>query len=120
MEAREPAPLGASDEAHNRRRVFAGFWPKLKRVLPRLPFAADLVAGYYCATDPATPRHAKAILLAALAYFVLPTDLVPDFLAHVGFGDDATVLYAAYRAVSDHIREPHRERARAALARLAG
>jgi uncharacterized membrane protein YkvA (DUF1232 family) len=119
MEARDLVLLGVGEEARNRRRVFGGFWPKLKRVLPRLPFAQDLAAGYYCATDPATPRHAKAILLAALAYFVLPTDLVPDFLAHVGFGDDAAVLYAAYRAVADHIREPHRERARAALARLA-
>ena len=119
MLVRQAADETGSSRANGSRRATSGFWPKLARVLPRIPFAAELLAAFYAATDPATPRHARAILLAALAYFVLPTDLVPDFLAHIGFSDDAAVLYAAYRAASDHIREPHRERALAALERLA-
>ena len=33
--------------------------------------------------------------MAALAYFVLPFDVVPDFLAGFGFTDDAAVLALA-------------------------
>jgi len=96
------------DEAKVRR----DFWPKLKRVLRRIPFAADLLAAYYCALDPATPVHAKAILLGALAYFIMPVDLVPDFIAVLGFTDDAAVLFMAINRVRQHIRPDLRRRAR--------
>ena len=68
-----------------------------------MPFSEDLVAAYYCAIDPATPARVRGILLAALAYFVLPFDAVPDILAGIGFADDMTVLAAAIAAVSAHI-----------------
>ena len=96
------------DEAKVRR----DFWPKLRRVLGRLPFAAELIAAYYCALDPVTPVHAKAILLGALAYFIMPIDLVPDFIAALGFADDAAVLCIAINRVRQHIRPEHRQRAR--------
>ena len=95
------------DEAKVRR----DFWPKVRRVLRRVPFAADLIAAYYCALDPATPVHAKAILLGALAYFIMPVDLVPDFIAMLGFTDDAAVLFMAINRVRQHIRPEHRCRA---------
>jgi uncharacterized membrane protein YkvA (DUF1232 family) len=50
--------------------------------------------------------------LAALAYFVLPTDMIPDFLIGVGFGDDAAVLLATINMVRSHITPAHREAAR--------
>jgi uncharacterized membrane protein YkvA (DUF1232 family) len=57
----------------------------------------------------------KGVLLAALAYFVIPTDVIPDFVAGLGFTDDAAVLAAAISMVARHITPLHRERARAAL-----
>ena len=93
------------------------FWVKLKRVAARLPFAEDMVAAYYCAFDRQTPRHVQAALLGAIAYFILPFDVVPDMLPILGFGDDAAVLVTALKMVSSHIRPEHREAARAALAR---
>ena len=95
--------------------VRARFWLKLRRFIGRVPFTEELVASYYCALDPATPVRVKAVLLAALAYFVLPTDLVPDFIAGVGFTDDATVLATAIGIVGGHLKERHRVRARATL-----
>jgi uncharacterized membrane protein YkvA (DUF1232 family) len=59
----------------------------------------------------------KAALLGALAYFVLPVDLVPDILPVLGYADDAAVLATALRLVASHIRPEHREAARQALAR---
>lgn len=35
----------------------------------------------------------KALIVAALGYFILPLDLIPDFIPIAGYGDDAAVLY---------------------------
>ncbi|WP_236025335.1 YkvA family protein [Arenibaculum pallidiluteum] len=102
-----------SDERLVRRR----FWRKLAASMERIPFAADLLAAYYAALDPVTPWRVKATLLGALAYFIMPADMVPDVIAGLGFTDDAAVLAAAVQAVRSAILPSHRERAAAALAR---
>ncbi len=38
-------------------RVSRGLVPKLMRVIGRIPFADDLVAAWYAARDPLTPRR---------------------------------------------------------------
>jgi len=91
------------------------FWDKLRRVAGRIPFAEDLVAAFFCATDPATPSRVKLILLGAIAYFVFPADAVTDLLPLFGFADDAAVLAAAITQVAGSITEEHKERARKAL-----
>jgi uncharacterized membrane protein YkvA (DUF1232 family) len=107
--------LGPEDDAAREKKVRKGFWKTLRRAVRVIPFAEDLVAGYYCALDPATPPRVRAILLGALAYFVLPLDAIPDVLAGVGFTDDVTVLIATLALVRSHIRPVHREAARRAL-----
>ena len=101
-------------------RVERGFWTKLRKYIRHVPFVQDAVAAYYCAMDGETPLHVKAVLFGALAYFILPIDIVPDIIAWIGFTDDAAVLYAAIRTVSPHIKALHREQARAAIDKLAG
>lgn len=96
------------------------FWQKLKRFLTRIPFAEDLVAAYYCAADPDTPPYVRTVLMGAVAYFILPVDMVPDILAGLGFTDDASVLAAAIAAVGRHLQPRHRDRARRALDQIAG
>ncbi len=91
------------------------FWWKIRRLIGQVPFTEDLVAAYFCAIDPATPARPKAILLAALAYFILPFDLIPDFISGLGYTDDATVLMTAIGIVGTHIKPHHREKARRAL-----
>jgi uncharacterized membrane protein YkvA (DUF1232 family) len=58
------------------------------------------------------------VLLGAVAYFILPIDLVPDMLAGLGFTDDASVIAAAIAAVGRHLQPKHRNLAREALAAL--
>lgn len=101
--------------ARNERIVEKSFWQKLLRVAGQIPFAEDLAAAYYCAVDPATPSRVKGVLFAALAYFVLPLDAIPDFIAGFGFTDDAAVLAMAIGLVSRHITKAHRKRARQTL-----
>ena len=96
--------------------VRRGFWRKLRASLARIGFAREAVAAYYCALDPATPSRVRAILLGALAYFIAPVDVLPDFVVGLGFTDDAAVLMLAWRSVAEHISDRHRTRAEAALA----
>jgi uncharacterized membrane protein YkvA (DUF1232 family) len=91
------------------------FWDKLKRVAGKIPFAEDLVAAFFCATDPSTPSRVKLILFGAIAYFVFPTDAITDLLPLFGFADDAAVLAAAITQVAGSITEEHKEKARNAL-----
>jgi uncharacterized membrane protein YkvA (DUF1232 family) len=107
-----PCPSTArSDEEVVRR----GFWAKMRRVAARTGFAREAVAAYYCALDPATPTRVRVILMSALAYFVMPADMIPDIVAGLGFTDDAAVLFAAWRAVGPEIKDTHRARAWATL-----
>lgn len=91
------------------------FWDKLKHVAGKIPFTEDLVAAFFCATDPSTPSRVKLILLGAIAYFVFPTDAVTDLLPLFGFADDAAVLAAAITQVADSITEEHKGKAREIL-----
>ena len=108
-------PGEESDQEKRARRVKAGFWPTFRRAVRHLPFARDVVAAFYCATDTRTPVAARATLLAALAYFIAPIDLIPDFLALVGFSDDAAVLMSVIAILRGHLTDEHYRKARAAL-----
>lgn len=96
------------------------FWRKLQRLVASLPFAEDLLTAHYCAFDRQTPLHVKAAMFAALAYFVLPDDVIPDLIPVFGYADDAAVLAAALKLFSSHIKPEHREAAGRTLARLRG
>ena len=99
-------------------KVQNGFWPKLTKNLAHIPFAAEALAAWYCAFDPATPLRVKATLLGALAYFIVPFDVIPDVLLGIGFTDDMAVLITAITLVRNHITKDHRDRATEALAKL--
>lgn len=96
------------------------FWRTVKRAAGRVPFMDELVAAYYCALDEKTPMRVKGILLAALAYFVVPFDVIPDLLVGLGFTDDIAVLTAAITTVSAHIKPAHRMAAKKALEEARG
>ena len=94
------------------------FWRKVRRVVARVPFVEDLLAAYYCAIDRNTPTYVRGVLLGAVAYFVLPADMIPDVLAPLGFTDDASVIAAAIAAIGGHLQPRHREQARHSLQQL--
>jgi uncharacterized membrane protein YkvA (DUF1232 family) len=83
-----------------------------------VPFAADALAAWYAVQDDETPAAAKGMMLAGLAYFVLPTDVIPDFIAGLGYTDDAAVLMAMLGLVGRHILPRHRDAARVSVERL--
>ncbi|MEX0851892.1 MAG: YkvA family protein [Bauldia sp.] len=108
--------LGPQDEATRSERVSRKFWSTFRKAARQIPFADELVAAYFCALDPASPARVRATLLAALAYFILPFDALPDLVVGLGFTDDVTVLVAAIAMVRAHITPAHRKAAQRALA----
>lgn len=87
----------------------------LSRSAGKIPFADDVVAMWYCAVDRSTPSKVKVSIVGALAYLVLPLDVIPDVLVAVGFSDDITVLAAVLAMATAHIKPEHREKARETL-----
>ena len=108
-------PGDEADQQSRAQEIREQFWEKARSAANRIPFMDEVIACYYCALDPETPTKVRGILLAALAYFILPLDSIPDFLLGFGFTDDIAVLTAAYTAVKSHITEAHREAAREKL-----
>jgi uncharacterized membrane protein YkvA (DUF1232 family) len=93
---------------------------RVARLVLKLPTYARIVWGIE--RDPRTPIALKAILGAALAYVVLPIDLIPDMVPIIGQADDLTVLLLVLdlfiqNAPAD-VRAEHAERARNGTADL--
>ncbi len=107
----EAARRAARDEAG----LLAETLALVRKLARALPFAEDILAAYHCVRDPATPSRVKFILLAALAYFVMPVDAIPDILPVLGFSDDAAVVAAAIASVRGAILPEHQAKARAML-----
>jgi uncharacterized membrane protein YkvA (DUF1232 family) len=79
------------------------------------------VALFYCALDRETPASTKALLFAALAWFVMPKPLRPKKLPIPGLmlADEAAVIAAALALAKRAIQPRHRDQARDVLARMA-
>nr|WP_272214000.1 YkvA family protein [Marinicella sp. W31]MDC2879936.1 YkvA family protein [Marinicella sp. W31] len=111
-------PGDEDTKAENERTVRKGFWGKVRKTAAHIPFARDAVAAYYCATDRDTPLGARVILYSALAYFIMPVDLIPDVLMFVGFSDDLAVLTTALTMIRRNMTIEHYHRADTALGAL--
>lgn len=109
-------PGDEETQSRQERNVRAKFWPTLKRAMRQIPFSRDVVAAFFCAMDPRTPLRVRGTLLAALGYFVLPFDTIPDVFAVVGFTDDIAVLTTAIALIRVHMTARHYEAADRALA----
>ena len=77
-------PGDADTQNRREKTVRQKFWPTFRRAVRQIPFSRDVVAGFYCALDPQTPARVRGVLLAALAYFVMPVDIIPDVFAVIG------------------------------------
>lgn len=84
-----------------------GFWRIVKKVGAKV--AEQAILAYCVMKDPATPTKAKMIIAGALAYLILPFDVVPDFFPVVGFADDLGVICGALMQIAVSIKPKHHE-----------
>ncbi|HAS61812.1 MAG TPA: DUF1232 domain-containing protein [Vibrio sp.] len=90
------------------------FWRKMTQSAKKVgeDIAVMGIKSWLAIMDSNTSVRHKAVLGGALAYFVLPTDMVPDVMAGVGFTDDMAALTLAANSVGSAITEQHEQQAR--------
>lgn len=78
-------------------------WVKLEKVGKKISFAKDLVALYKYLLDNSVSWHRKAIVAAALLYFVVPLDTIPDLAPLFGYMDDLGVIMATLKFLGSEL-----------------
>lgn len=91
------------------------FEKKVKKFAGKIKFLQEAVELYFCAIDPKTETWVKVLAFSALAYFIIPLDAIPDYIPIAGFLDDAGIIAAAIKKLSDQVTDEHRAKANAFL-----
>ena len=98
------------------------FWDKMKRYANqagmKVVYPALLL--HYMMKSDTVSLKTKLILSAALGYFILPVDFIPDFAPLIGFADDLGVLLLILRQMAVHITPEIRRNAREHLCKWFG
>ena len=98
------------------------FWRKLRGMVAsagQKTLFSSLVL-FNCLRDRDTPAWARGVIVGALGYLILPSDLIPDILPGVGYSDDWSTIVVALGTVAAYIKETHKQRAIEQLHRLLG
>jgi uncharacterized membrane protein YkvA (DUF1232 family) len=109
----DPIPFH-QPESHGPHQSFLGQVKGLARTLGR-ELLEKVLWLYYAAQNPSTPPQARAVIYAALIYFLTPLDAVPDLLPAIGYGDDLGAVTLALVAIASHIDQNVKDRAHATL-----
>ncbi len=106
---RLPIPI---PKEYNEARVRKGFWPKFKRVAAQVPGISEILALYFYLNSDLAPAQHKLSIIATLAYFLIPLDIIPDILGPLGYTDDVFVAMGLIKFIGADIMKPYRAYAR--------
>lgn len=71
---------------------------------------------YYSLLGGNVPLKDRAMIIAALGYFILPADLLPDIMGLIGFTDDFAVIWYVYRRIRGSVTDDIKKKARRRVA----
>ena len=96
---------GDSDEDTAEKIIFVeeNLWTKLERVGRKISFARDILALVNYMRDSNVSWHRKAIVVAALIYFISPIDTIPDLVPLFGYLDDLGVITALLKFLGSEL-----------------
>ena len=79
----------------------SGLWDKIKSVAKKAgeEIIYNVLLLYYALQSDNVTKSDKAKIIAALGYFILPIDLIPDAIPALGFTDDASLLVYLIRTL---------------------
>ena len=83
--------------------VDENLWGKLEKSGKRISFAKDILALYSYLKDPFVKWYRKAIVVAALIYFIVPIDTIPDMTPFFGYLDDLGVIAALLKYLGSEL-----------------
>lgn len=92
-------------EDYERKEKFVdeNLWGKLEKSGKRISFAKDILALYRYMKDPFVKWYRKAIVAAALVYFIVPIDTIPDITPLFGYLDDLGVITALLKYLGNEL-----------------
>jgi len=83
--------------------VEENLWAKLEKSGKKISFAKDILALYKYMKDPFVKWYRKAIVVAALIYFIVPVDAIPDITPLFGYLDDMGVIAALLKYLGSEL-----------------
>ena len=89
--------------------VDENLWGKLEHSGRRISFAKDILALYRYMKDPLVRWYRKAIVVAALVYFIVPIDTIPDITPLFGYLDDLGVITALLKYLGSELMQYYPE-----------
>ena len=75
------------------------------RIVNYLKVLIRMIRAYSNGSYRVIPWRTIVIIVAAVVYFVMPLDLIPDFIPVAGFVDDLGVLVWVFNSFGDEINE---------------
>ena len=95
----------------------SGLWKKVKSVAKKAGIKTIymVLLLHYVLKSPDVPLEDKAKIYGALGYFILPIDLIPDFIPVVGYSDDVAALAFALHTVWKNVTPEIKEQAQRKL-----
>ncbi len=95
-----------TEEEYNRKEEYVreNFEQKMQSLRSGIRLAKHVLALFRYMTDEAIPWYKKSIVVAALVYFIMPFDAIPDMLPLIGYLDDFGVIAAVLAFLGKEIK----------------
>ena len=93
------------------------FWEKMKEVAKKvgLKVTSYALILYYVLQKDEVLLKDKIIITGALGYFILPVDLIPDFIPIAGYTDDVAGMLFAIKKCMNYVDDEIKEKVSAKL-----
>ncbi len=96
-----PKDIEKYQKHYNERKLSSKLHRVARKAGSKLVYAVLLL--YYVLQSPSISRADKSKIYGALGYFLLPFDILPDFIPLAGFTDDFTAVIWAVHVVWKNI-----------------
>ena len=84
-----------SDMDENKQRI-SGFFDKVRTLL-------RMLRAYINGEYREIPWRSLLMIIGSLIYFLMPLDLIPDFIPLTGFADDISIIFLVFNSINEDI-----------------
>lgn len=84
-----------SDMDENKKRVY-GFFYRIRTML-------RMLRAYINGDYRQIPWKSLLMILGSLIYFMMPLDLIPDFIPITGFADDISIIFLVFGSINEDV-----------------
>jgi uncharacterized membrane protein YkvA (DUF1232 family) len=84
-----------SDMDENKKRV-SGFFDRIRTML-------RMLRAYINGDYRQIPWKSLLMILGSLIYFMMPLDLIPDFIPITGFADDISIIFLVFGSINEDV-----------------